>query len=52
MKRWGITLSAVVICGALLAVLLQGFGRNPHEVPFMLSGKPAPTFTLRALDSG
>ena len=52
MKRWGITLSAVLICGALLAVLLQGFGRNPHEVPFMLSGKPAPAFTLRALDSG
>ena len=52
MRRWGITLSAVVICGALLAVLLQGFGRNPHEVPFMMSGKPAPAFTLRALDSG
>ncbi|MBN1204508.1 MAG: redoxin domain-containing protein [Myxococcaceae bacterium] len=52
MKRWGITLSAVALCGALLYVLLQGFGRNPHEVPFMLSGKPAPSFTLRALDSG
>lgn len=52
MKKWGITLGAVAICGALLVVLLQGFGRNPHEVPFMLSGKPAPAFTLRALDSG
>jgi cytochrome c biogenesis protein CcmG/thiol:disulfide interchange protein DsbE len=52
MKRWGITLSAVLICGALLIVLLKGFGRNPHEVPFKLSGKPASPFTLRALDSG
>lgn len=52
MKRWLITLSSVLLCGALLAVLLQGFGRNPHEVPFMLQGKPAPAFTLRALDTG
>ncbi|MFL5348020.1 MAG: TlpA family protein disulfide reductase [Hyalangium sp.] len=52
MKRWGITLGAVVLAGALLIVLLKGFGRDPHEVPFMLAGKPAPPFTLRALDSG
>jgi cytochrome c biogenesis protein CcmG, thiol:disulfide interchange protein DsbE len=52
MRRWGITLGAVAVCGALLVVLLQGFGRNPHEVPFMLAGTPAPGFTLRALDSG
>jgi cytochrome c biogenesis protein CcmG/thiol:disulfide interchange protein DsbE len=52
MKKWGITLGAVAVCGALLVVLLAGFGRNPHEVPFLLSGKPAPAFTLRALDSG
>jgi cytochrome c biogenesis protein CcmG/thiol:disulfide interchange protein DsbE len=50
--KWGITLGAAAICGALLFVLLQGFGRDPHEVPFMLAGKPAPAFTLRALDSG
>jgi cytochrome c biogenesis protein CcmG/thiol:disulfide interchange protein DsbE len=50
--KWGITISAVLICGALVAVLLNGFGRDPHEVPFLLSGKPAPAFTLRALDSG
>jgi cytochrome c biogenesis protein CcmG/thiol:disulfide interchange protein DsbE len=50
--KWGVTIAAVLIGGALLAVLLKGFGRNPHEVPFMLSGKPAPSFTLRALDSG
>ena len=42
----------MAICGALIAVLLKGFGRDPHEVPFLLPGKPAPAFTLRALDSG
>jgi cytochrome c biogenesis protein CcmG/thiol:disulfide interchange protein DsbE len=51
-KAWVITSSAVAVSAALLYVLLQGFGRNPHAVPFMLSGKPAPAFTLRALDSG
>jgi cytochrome c biogenesis protein CcmG/thiol:disulfide interchange protein DsbE len=50
--KWGITLGAVAVCGGLVAVLLNGFGRDPHEVPFLLSGKPAPAFTLRALDSG
>jgi cytochrome c biogenesis protein CcmG/thiol:disulfide interchange protein DsbE len=50
--RWGITISAAAICGALLFVLLQGFGRNPHAVPFGLENAPAPAFNLRALDSG
>ncbi|WP_224362232.1 TlpA family protein disulfide reductase [Hyalangium versicolor] len=50
--KWGITLGAVALCSALLVVLLKGFGRDPHEVPFLLSGKPAPAFTLRALESG
>jgi cytochrome c biogenesis protein CcmG, thiol:disulfide interchange protein DsbE len=50
--KWGVTLGAVALCGALIAVLLNGFGRDPHEVPFLLSGKPAPAFTLRALDTG
>jgi cytochrome c biogenesis protein CcmG/thiol:disulfide interchange protein DsbE len=52
MKRWAVTLGAVAICVALLFILKAGFGRDPHEVPFMLSGKPAPPFTLRALDTG
>ncbi|MDY7230735.1 TlpA family protein disulfide reductase [Hyalangium rubrum] len=50
--KWGITIAAVVLAAALLVVLLMGFGRNPHEVPFMMAGKPAPAFTLRAMDSG
>ncbi len=51
-KGWIITLGSLAVCGALVFVLYAGFGRNPHEVPFLLSGKPAPAFTLRALDSG
>lgn len=37
---------------ALLVVLYKGFGRDPHEVPFMLKGKPAPEFALKTLDGG
>lgn len=51
-KGWGITLGAIAVCAALVLVLKAGFGRDPHAVPFLLSGKPAPAFTLRALDSG
>ncbi|QDF04754.1 TlpA family protein disulfide reductase [Myxococcus xanthus] len=52
MKGWRYTLGFVVLCAGLLFVLFKGFGRNPHEVPFMMKGKPAPDFALRALDSG
>jgi cytochrome c biogenesis protein CcmG, thiol:disulfide interchange protein DsbE len=51
-KGWGITLGAIVVSGALVLVLKAGFGTDPRAVPFLLSGKPAPAFTLRALDSG
>ena len=51
-KGWIVTLSAVAICAALVVVLYAGFGRNPHEVPFLLAGKPAPAFTLRDLATG
>ncbi len=47
-----ITLVSLANCGALVFVLYAGFGRNPHEVPFLLSGKPAPAFSLRTLNSG
>lgn len=53
MKRgWLVTLGAIAVCASLVLVLKAGFGRDPHAVPFLLSGKPAPAFTLRALDSG
>ncbi|QRO01551.1 redoxin domain-containing protein [Archangium violaceum] len=50
--NWRVTLSFVVLCLGLLLVLNKGFGRDPHEVPFMLKGKPAPAFGLRSLNNG
>jgi cytochrome c biogenesis protein CcmG/thiol:disulfide interchange protein DsbE len=48
-----VTLLAFVgVCVALLAVLYQGFGRDPREVPFMLKGQPAPIFELTAMNGG
>ncbi|HVP60898.1 MAG TPA: redoxin domain-containing protein [Myxococcaceae bacterium] len=32
--------------------MAKGFGRDPHEVPFQLRGKPAPDFTLKRMDNG
>jgi cytochrome c biogenesis protein CcmG/thiol:disulfide interchange protein DsbE len=49
--KWKWTLALVGVCLALLGVLFKGFGRNPHEVPFMLKGKPAPAFSLQAMNS-
>jgi cytochrome c biogenesis protein CcmG/thiol:disulfide interchange protein DsbE len=49
--KWKWTLAFVVVCLTLLGVLAKGFGRNPHEVPFMLKGQPAPAFALRALNT-
>ncbi|NMO21863.1 redoxin domain-containing protein [Pyxidicoccus fallax] len=52
MGNWRYTLAFVALSLGLLVVLFKGFGRNPHEVPFMLKGQPAPNFVLRSLDSG
>ena len=54
MSRRGlwIGLSLAAITAVLHFVLAKGFGRDPHEVPFQLRGKPAPDFTLRRLDTG
>jgi len=40
-----IGLSLAAVTAVLLFVLAKGFGRDPHEVPFQLRGKPAPDFT-------
>ena len=54
MSRRGlwIGLSLAAVTAVLLFVLAKGFGRDPHEVPFQLRGKPAPDFTLKRLDNG
>ncbi len=50
--KWKVTVGVSLACVALVAILAKSFGRDPHEVPFMLRGKPAPEFTLRTLDTG
>ena len=52
MKRWRWPLVFAGVAAALLFVLFQGFGRDPHEVPFMLKGAPAPAFVLKPLGGG
>ena len=48
--RWSIPLAVFVV---LLAFLWVGLGRDPHEVPSPLIGKPAPAFQLVQLhDAG
>ena len=47
-----IGLALAALTAVLLFVLASGFGRDPHEVPFQLRGKPAPDFTLKRLDTG
>lgn len=49
---WKIAVGLGVVSAVLVVILYQGFGRDPHEVPFMLQGKPAPHFTLKRLDNG
>lgn len=36
----------------LVALLASGFGNDPHAVPSVLEGKPAPEFALATLDGG
>jgi cytochrome c biogenesis protein CcmG, thiol:disulfide interchange protein DsbE len=54
MNRRGLWLglSLAAVTAVLLFVLARGFGRDPHEVPFQLKGKPAPDFILKRLDTG
>ena len=47
-----IGLSLAAVTAVLMFVLAKGFGRDPHEVPFQMRGKPAPDFTLKRLDTG
>lgn len=48
--RWRNVIVVALVLIPLLGVLALGFGHDPHAVPFALRDKPAPDFTLRALD--
>lgn len=50
--KWRLPLVCAVLSVALLGVLYKAFGSDPHEVPFMLRGHPAPPFVLKTLDRG
>lgn len=43
-------LVGAAVIGGLVYVLGAGFGKDPHAVPFMLTGKAAPDFTLARVD--
>jgi len=43
---------ALVVIALVVYVMAKGFGNDPHEVPFMLSGAKAPNFSVKRLDTG
>jgi cytochrome c biogenesis protein CcmG/thiol:disulfide interchange protein DsbE len=47
-----VPLLVFVVVSGVLAMLLIGRKKDPREAPYELIGKPAPTFTLRRLDTG
>jgi cytochrome c biogenesis protein CcmG/thiol:disulfide interchange protein DsbE len=51
MKRTIAVAVALSVIGFVVYVMAKGFGTDPHEVPFMLTGKQAPSFTIKRLDN-
>ena len=51
-KAWRYTLFFAAAALALLFVFFKSFGTDPHAVPFMMQGKPAPDFKLKRIDTG
>ena len=43
-------IAALSVVGFIVYIMASGFGTDPHSVPFMLAGKPAPAFTIKRLD--
>ncbi|MEK7704984.1 MAG: redoxin domain-containing protein [Myxococcota bacterium] len=48
--NWRSALIGAVVVIPLLVILALGFGQDPHEVPSVLEGKPAPAFELATVD--
>lgn len=51
MRRWIWALLPLAVVVALVVVFATRFGSNPRFIPSPLVGKPAPQFSLPALDS-
>lgn len=49
--KWKMGAVLFAISAALVLMLYKAFGTDPHAVPFMMEGKPAPTFRLKRLGS-
>lgn len=45
MRWWRVSL-VLAVTGSFLALLAYGFSTDPRAVPSMLTGQPAPDFTL------
>ncbi len=50
MKRIVGVIAALSIVLFVVYVMASGFGNDPHSVPFMMKGKPAPLFSIKRLD--
>lgn len=50
MKRTVAVVFALLVVGAVVWILAAAFGTDPHSVPFMMVGKPAPLFKIKRLD--
>ena len=50
MKRVGFAVSLLALSVTLVWVFASAFGKDVHEVPFMLRGQAAPPFELRQLN--
>ena len=50
MKRVVAVIVALSVVAFIVYIMAAGFGTDPHAVPFMMAGKPAPAFTIKRLD--
>lgn len=50
--NWKVLGAGALVVVPLIVFLALGFGRDPRALPSVLEGKPAPDWTLVAMDSG
>ncbi len=51
MKRIIAVVLALSVAGLVVFVMYRGFGTDPHQVPFMMTGQKAPEFSITRLDT-
>jgi cytochrome c biogenesis protein CcmG, thiol:disulfide interchange protein DsbE len=50
--NWNRALIPALLVLPVLVILALGFGKDPHELPFAMKDKPAPSLQLATLDGG